>query len=177
MFKLRSVPRVPFVPVEGVHERLQGSTALRKTGGKGGARDGDGSSLAPGIAARGWQVQAEEYLKDAAGGRYRSTAVRAEVRLMEALQRQPPNTAEGNGGDEGRERPDAYRTAVCAQMLTELCSIAGPFTGVLGTIRDELVKAIYSEYYLSTSGALHFDQVRGAGCVGSGRSLRARERT
>lgn len=74
---------------------------------------------------------------------------------MEALARHPrPEAPDGEAG-----APDPYRTAVCAQMLTELCAVAGPFTGVLGAIRDEMVLAVYSEYYLSESGALHFDQV------------------
>ena len=80
---------------------------------------------------------------------------RPQVRLMEALSRHPrPEAPDGEAG-----APDPYRTAVCAQMLTELCAVAGPFTGVLGAIRDEMVLAVYSEYYLSESGALHFDQV------------------
>lgn len=37
--------------------------------------------------------------------------------------------------------------------------MCGPFKGVLTTIREELIGAIYSGYYASDSGTLSFDQI------------------
>lgn len=50
------------------------------------------------------------------------------------------------------------------QLLSELCELGLPFSAVLAVIRDELVRSIYSDHFLSRDGSLTFDQVRAAQC-------------
>ena len=48
---------------------------------------------------------------------------------------------------------------MCIELMGELCEMAGPFGSVLGTIREELAKSVYSDYYQSDTGTLAFDQL------------------
>ena len=88
--------------------------------------------------------------------KYRSAALRIEVKLAEALGRAPPKEARAL---ERNPRPDKFRTAVCMELMGDLCELAGPFSETLRTIREELAKGIYSDYYLADSDALAFDQL------------------
>ena len=71
--------------------------------------------------------------------------------------------------------------------MGDLCELAGPFSETLRTIREELAKGIYSDYYLADSDALAFDQLpyfivveRLAGekvrLAGGGRAVEGRDR-
>ena len=44
-------------------------------------------------------------------------------------------------------------------MLTDLCNVSGPFSKVLSTLRDELVRSIYSDYYSMEQQGLQFSQL------------------
>ena len=64
--------------------------------------------------------------------------------------------------------PDAFRTAVCCQVLAELASLGGPgfpWSRVLRRIHTELLRAIYSDYYAADDGTLAFQQVRREGSL------------
>ena len=50
------------------------------------------------------------------------------------------------------------RTAVCMQVLTELCDLSGPFSAVLARLRHELVASIYSPYYDAVEGTMTYNQ-------------------
>lgn len=58
--------------------------------------------------------------------------------------------------------PPADRLSAVVQLLSELCELGLPFAAVLTVIRDELVRAIYSDHFLSRDGSLTFDQVTAA---------------
>ena len=45
------------------------------------------------------------------------------------------------------------------QVLTDLCNVSGPFSKVLGTLRDELVRSVYSNYYAMEQQGLQFSQL------------------
>ena len=45
------------------------------------------------------------------------------------------------------------------QVLTELCTISGPFSRVLGKLKDELICSIYSNYYAMEQTGLQFKQL------------------
>lgn len=45
------------------------------------------------------------------------------------------------------------------QLLGEFAELCGPFSVVLATLRDELLKAVYSWHYASERGGLSFDQL------------------
>jgi len=83
--------------------------------------------------------------------------VYAEVKLAEALNKR---TLEKklNGEDDTEGNPDMYRTAFCIHLLGELVGLSGPFGKVLHTIREEVCKAIYSEYYAAQKEDLIFEQ-------------------
>lgn len=49
--------------------------------------------------------------------------------------------------DAGEQRAHPLVTAVSCQLLGEFAELCGPFANVLITIRDQLVTAIYSDYY------------------------------
>ncbi|KAG2492242.1 hypothetical protein HYH03_009486 [Edaphochlamys debaryana] len=132
-----------------------------------GAKSGKASDLAAAVAAaqtatfevRSWSLQAKEITSDlASSDKYKSLALHAEVKLAEALERcervSPLATA-----PTGEERPNKLRTAVACQLLGEFAELCGPFAGVLATLRDELLKAIYSWHYASERGGLAFDQL------------------
>ena len=61
------------------------------------------------------------------------------MKLAEALEKclrvSPPTFTKA-----GDERPNKLRTAVCCQLLGEFADLCGPFTEVLRTLRDELVR-------------------------------------
>ena len=111
-----------------------------------------------GVQVVNWDRQA---LKSAEGlsknKDFRSAAVYAEVKLAEALNKR---TLEKklNGEDDTEGNPDMYRTAFCIHLLGELIGLSGPFGKVLQTIRDEVCKAIYSEYYAAQKEDLIFEQ-------------------
>ncbi len=63
-----------------------------------------------------------------------------------------------NGEDDTEGNPDMYRTAFCVHLLGELVGLSGPFGKVLTTIRDEVCKAIYSDYYAAQKEDLIFEQ-------------------
>lgn len=45
------------------------------------------------------------------------------------------------------------------QVLTDLCKVSGAFSKVLGTLRDELVRSVYSDYYAMEQQGLQFSQL------------------
>lgn len=45
------------------------------------------------------------------------------------------------------------------QVLSELCAISGPFARVLGKLKDELIRSIYSNYYAMEQTGLQFKQL------------------
>lgn len=88
--------------------------------------------------------EADEHLSSvgrAATQRYRSAAVRVEVKLKEALKHtgRPSPSISGS--------PDALRVAVCLRMLNELSQLSGPFQPSLDLIHEELGSAVFSDYY------------------------------
>lgn len=62
------------------------------------------------------------------------------------------------GAEQQPAKPDALRTAVSMQVLTELCELSGPFSAVLGRLRHEIVASIYSPYYDATEGSMTYTQ-------------------
>lgn len=44
-------------------------------------------------------------------------------------------------------------------MLTDLCNVSGPWSKVLRTLRDELVRSVYSDYYAMEQQGLQFSQL------------------
>ena len=91
--------------------------------------------------------------------KFRSVALYAEVKLTEALTRVKTMRLKANDGNPVPEdEPDRLRTAVCVQVFSELCKMAGPFSSVLQRLRDEFVLSMYSDYYLSEGGDSVFDQ-------------------
>eukprot|EP00232_Nephroselmis_pyriformis_P008884 CAMPEP_0182890816 /NCGR_PEP_ID=MMETSP0034_2-20130328/22883_1 /TAXON_ID=156128 /ORGANISM="Nephroselmis pyriformis, Strain CCMP717" /LENGTH=447 /DNA_ID=CAMNT_0025024391 /DNA_START=258 /DNA_END=1597 /DNA_ORIENTATION=- len=161
LFKLPSLPHLPSDLSSTHHERrtkteshlpsAQGLSATAPAAERGypGAAV---PSLSGAISAMTWQAQASESTKQAATEKYRSAAVYCEVKLAEALGRGPRSSRTNKG-------PDRFRTAVCAQIFTEMCDLCQPFSRVLKRIRDELVLSVYSDYFASEDGSLHFDQV------------------
>ena len=103
-----------------------------------------------------WKSQAKASVEGTSETRYRSAAVQVEVKLAEALSRAPEQEIRPN---EDHARPDRFRTAVCIEILGELCDLAGPFGPVLESIRKELASSIYSDYYKSGDGTVAFDQM------------------
>jgi len=45
------------------------------------------------------------------------------------------------------------------QVLTDLCNVCGPFSKVLRTVRTELVRSVYSDYYAMEQQGLQFSQL------------------
>lgn len=45
------------------------------------------------------------------------------------------------------------------QVLTDLCNVSGPFSKVLRTVRTELVRSVYSDYYAVEQQGLQFSQL------------------
>ncbi|GIL93231.1 hypothetical protein Vretimale_8150 [Volvox reticuliferus] len=132
-----------------------------------GARSGKESDLAAAVAAaqtasfdvRGWSRQAKEITSDLTGSdKYKSLALHAEVKLAEALER-CERVSPVTRTSSGEERPNKLRTAVACQLLGEFAELCGPFSGVLTTLRDELLKGVYSWHYASERGGLSFDQL------------------
>ncbi|CAM6099879.1 unnamed protein product [Calypogeia fissa] len=89
---------------------------------------------------------------------FKSQAVYYEVKLAEMLSKakEPRDRPETPG--KFSEAPDAYRTSICCQLLTEICKVAAPFIKVLSTIHDELEVAIYSNY-VTPSPTTIFEQI------------------
>lgn len=54
-----------------------------------------------------------------------------------------------------------YNACHCGtfQVLTELCTISGPFSRVLSKLKDELICSIYSNYYAMEQTGLQFKQL------------------
>ena len=117
---------------------------------------GGTGGLPPGVTTNDWRAQAKRSVNGMREEKYRSAALRIEVKLAEALGRAPPKEARAL---ERNPRPDKFRTAVCMELMGDLCELAGPFSETLRTIREELAKGIYSDYYLADSDALAFDQL------------------
>jgi hypothetical protein len=114
------------------------------------------TGLPPSIVTNTWKSQAKASVEGTTDARYRSAALQCEVKLAEALCKAPERETKPN---EDHVRPEQFRTAVCMELMGELCEMAGPFGSVLQSIREELAKAIYSDYYQSGSGTLAFDQL------------------
>ena len=70
----------------------------------------------------------------------------------------PAAADEQAGGEQQPAKPDALRTAVSMQVLTELCELSGPFSAVLGRLRHEIVASIYSPYYDANEGSMTYTQ-------------------
>lgn len=117
---------------------------------------GGTGGLPPGVTTNDWRAQAKHSVDGMREEKYRSAALRIEVKLAEALGRAPPKEARAL---ERNPRPDKFRTAVCMELMGDLCELAGPFSETLRTIREELAKGLYSDYYLADSDALAFDQL------------------
>ena len=128
------------------------------------AQGGAGEAPAAGGAAasiqtQGWEQQAASSVKDVTMDKFRSVALYAEVKLTEALTRVKTMRLKANDGHPVPEdEPDRLRTAVCVQVFSELCKMAGPFSSVLSRLRDEFVLSMYSDYYVSEGGDSVFDQ-------------------
>ncbi|GLC45208.1 hypothetical protein PLESTB_000724800 [Pleodorina starrii] len=147
-------------------ERKESQSVMAPFAG-GGVRSGKESDLAAAVAAaqtasfdvRGWSRQAKEITSDlTASDKYKSLALHAEVKLAEALER-CERVSPVSHTSSGEERPNKLRTAVACQLLGEFAEFCGPFSGVLTTLRDELLKAVYSWHYSSERGGLSFDQL------------------
>ncbi|QDZ24416.1 hypothetical protein HOP50_13g69540 [Chloropicon primus] len=111
-----------------------------------------------GVQVVNWNQQAFKSAEGLSKNKdFRSAAVYAEVKLAEALNKR---TLEKklNGEDDTEGNPDMYRTAFCIHLLGELVGLSGPFGKVLSTVRDEVCKAIYSEYYAAQKEDLIFEQ-------------------
>mmetsp|Transcript_8270 Transcript_8270/g.20901 ORF Transcript_8270/g.20901 Transcript_8270/m.20901 type:complete len:751 (+) Transcript_8270:338-2590(+) len=114
------------------------------------------NGLSSSIVTNNWKSQAKTSVEGSTDAKYRSAAVHCEVKLAEALSKAPEQEIKP---DEDHVRPERFRTAVCIELMGELCEMAGPFGSVLGTIREELAKSVYSDYYQSDTGTLAFDQL------------------
>lgn len=55
------------------------------------------------------------------------------------------------------QTPDG--TEDLTQVLTDLCNVSGPWSRVLRTLRDELVRSVYSDYYAMEQQGLLFSQL------------------
>jgi hypothetical protein len=71
---------------------------------------------------------------------------------------QKPAADQQAGEEQQPAKPDALRTAVSMQVLTELCELSGPFSAVLARLRHELVASIYSPYYDAAEGSMMYTQ-------------------
>ena len=119
---------------------------------------GSGGDEQDGVQVVNWDQQAIKSAEGLSKNKdFRSAAVYAEVKLAEALNKR---TLEKklNGEDDTEGNPDMYRTAFCIHLLGELVGLSGPFGKVLHTIREEVCKAIYSEYYAAQKEDLIFEQ-------------------
>ena len=96
------------------------------------------------VTVHGWQELASELARTSSLPKFRSAALYCEVKLLEALRKY---------SEADVKRPDRYRVAICTNLLSELSDISGAFNRVLARIRDEIVLAIYSDYYSTKSGA------------------------
>lgn len=114
------------------------------------------TGLPPSIVTNTWKSQAKASVEGTTDARYRSAALQCEVKLAEALSKAPEQEIHPN---EDHVRPQHFRTAVCVELMGELCELAGPFGSVLQSIREELALSIYSDYYQAGSDALAFDQL------------------
>jgi hypothetical protein len=119
-------------------------------------KHGVGGRLPPDVRRNDWKAQAKSSVDGVRDEKYRSNALRIEVKLAEVLARTPPGEPRAL---EDHPRPDKFRTAACMELLGDLCDIAGPFSAPLRTIREELAKGIYSDYYLADEDARSFDQL------------------
>lgn len=115
-----------------------------------------GGRLPPDIRRNDWRAQAKSSVDGVRDEKYRSNALRIEVKLAEVLALTPPGEPRALEDHPG---PDKFRTAACMELLGDLCDIAGPFSTPLRTIREELAKGIYSDYYLADKDARAFDQL------------------
>jgi hypothetical protein len=84
---------------------------------------------------RNWAEQAQT-VTDATQPAGRSAATAAEIRLREALHKCSLAAGEYS---EHTNRPYRLRTAVCCKLLEEFATLAGPFSGILHTLSEELV--------------------------------------
>eukprot|EP00899_Mesostigma_viride_P022010 jgi/Mesvir1/2994/Mv06891-RA.3 len=125
----------------------------------------------PSIATTTWQQQGKVFGAGQQGGagmgsgkhvdpKFRSSALYYEVKLKEALHNGEVEDRKRNGSVLLEDkRPNEYKTSVCAQLLSEMCEMTGPFSGVLTSIRDELARAVYSDYYVTNDGDQPYKQV------------------
>ena len=95
------------------------------------------------VTVLGWQELASELARTSSLPKFRSAALYCEVKLLEALRKY---------SEADVKRPDRYRVAICTNLLSELSDISGAFNRVLARIRDEIVLAIYSDYYSTKGG-------------------------
>ena len=100
--------------------------------------EGSLSRSRPAVTIVGWQELAAELARSSSLPKFRSAALYCEVKLLEALRKY---------SEADVRRPDRYRVAICTNLLSELSDISGAFNRVLARIRDEIVLAIYSDYY------------------------------
>lgn len=114
------------------------------------------TGLPPSILTNTWKSKAKASFEGTTDTKYRSAALQCEVKLAEALSKAPEQEIRPN---EDHVRPQQFRTAVCIELMGELCEMAGPFGSVLQSIREELALAIYSDYYQAGNDALAFDQL------------------
>ena len=116
---------------------------------------GGTGGLPPGVTTNDWRAQAKRSVN---GMREENTAPRR-CESKSSWQRRWAGRRPRRRALERNPRPDKFRTAVCMELMGDLCELAGPFSETLRTIREELAKGIYSDYYLADSDALAFDQL------------------
>ena len=156
MFKLSrdELGRPPSLPGGDLGRASTPGTGSRKFG----ASRRDRAKQGAGIKLVDWSEQSIKSADGLAQDKdFRSAAVYAEVKLAEALNRRAIEK-KLSGEDDSIENPDVFRAAFCVHLLSELCNLSGPFGKVLTTIRDELAKAIYSDYYATQQDNLIFEQ-------------------
>ena len=138
------------------------------------------------VRTQDWHAQGQDLTQTETPKRQQSVCIQLEVKLAEALDRcdslSPPQA-----GIDGQLLPNKLRTAVCCkascmdcqgillpnllytpllvlteaciQVLTDLCNVSGPWSKVLRTLRDELVRSVYSDYYAMEQQGLQFSQL------------------
>ncbi|DBA99805.1 TPA: hypothetical protein ACH3X3_012345 [Trebouxia sp. C0006] len=105
-----------------------------------------------------WHAQGQELTGIHQPKRQLSVCIQLEVKLAEALDK-CDSLCPPQADDHGQLLPNKLRTAVCCKVLTDLCNVSGPFSKVLRTVRTELVRSVYSDYYAMEQQGLQFSQL------------------
>ncbi|DBB06613.1 hypothetical protein WJX77_004467 [Trebouxia sp. C0004] len=105
-----------------------------------------------------WHAQGQELTGSHQPKRQLSVCIQLEVKLAEALDK-CDSLCPPQADDHGQLLPNKLRTAVCCKVLTDLCNVSGPFSKVLRTVKTELVRSVYSDYYAMEQQGLQFSQL------------------